>query len=41
MAYGARDGSGKGVGRPGGGRRNQNPRPCGRGGKGIGRGTNR
>jgi len=39
--YGSKDGHGKGVGIKGGGRRNQNSSPCGKGGRGIGKGTNR
>lgn len=39
--YGSRNGHGKGVGIPGGGRRNANTQPCGKGSKGIGKGTNR
>jgi len=40
VKYGSRDGHGKGRGMSGG-RRNQNTNPCGKGGKGIGKGTNR
>jgi len=36
-----RDGRGRGVGMPGGRRHGQNPNPCGRGGRGVGRGANR
>ena len=36
-----RDGRGRGVGMPGGRRQGQNPNPCGRGGRGVGRGGNR
>lgn len=39
--YGSRDGHGRGTGMPGGGRRNQNTQPCGNGGSGVGKGTNR
>lgn len=40
--YGRKDGSGKGVGRPGGLRRNQNPTPCPLNKQnGYGRGGNR
>ena len=39
--YGSKDGHGKGVGMPRGGRRSQNPTPCGKGGGGVGKGTNR
>ena len=41
MAYGRRDGSGRGIGRPGGGRRNINRGPCKFGGPGYGRGGGR
>ena len=34
----ARDGSGKGIGQPGGGRRNKNTKPCKKGGSGYGTG---
>lgn len=36
--YGRRDGSGRGVGRKGGGRRNINKSACSKGGKGYGKG---
>lgn len=38
MNYGRRDGSGKGVGQKGGGRRNINIGGCAEGGKGGGKG---
>lgn len=41
MAYGKKDGSGKGVGRAGGGRRNKNTGGCKKGGPGGGRGGGR
>lgn len=41
MAYGAKDGSGNGVGRVGGGRRNVNTGGCKSGGPGYGRGGGR
>lgn len=47
IGFGRQDGSGKGVGRDGGLRRNQNKKPCPNGGKGkglgqgVGRGKNR
>jgi hypothetical protein len=41
MAYGAKDGSGKGVGRKGGLRRNKNTGGCREGGPGGGRGGGR
>jgi len=36
-----KDGTGKGVGQPGGARRNKNPKPGTLGRKGVGRGKNR
>jgi len=36
-----KNGSGKGVGQSGGMRSNKNSSPCGRGGKGVGKGTKR
>jgi len=41
MALGKKDGSGKGVGRPGGGRRNKNTGKCPSGGPGGGKGGGR
>lgn len=41
MAYGEKDGSGKGVGRKGGLRRNKNKGVCSRGGAGSGEGGGR
>jgi len=38
MGFGLRDGSGKGKGQPGGGRRNINKGGCSKGGAGGGRG---
>jgi len=38
MAFGKRDGSGRGVGQPGGGRRNINKGGCSKGGPGYGKG---
>lgn len=38
MAFGKRDGSGRGVGQPGGGRRNINKGGCSQGGAGGGKG---
>jgi len=38
MKYGAKKGAGKGVGMPGGGRRNQNTGVCSKGGPGYGLG---
>lgn len=38
---GNKDGSGKGKGRPGGGRRNKNDKPCKKGGPGYGKGGGR
>lgn len=38
MAYGAREGSGRGVGQKGGGRRNRNVGGCKTGDKGYGKG---
>ena len=38
---GSKDGAGKGRGMPGGGRRNQNPNPCKKGGPGRGKGGGR
>ena len=38
MSYGAKDGSGKGVGKNGGGRRNINKGGCSKGGVGYGKG---
>jgi len=41
VRYGAKDGSGKGVGRKGGGRRNKNVGGCSQGGKGYRQGSGR
>ena len=38
VAFGRKDGSGRGVGQPGGGRRNINKGGCSKGGEGGGRG---
>ena len=38
MAYGKKDGSGQGIGRTGGGRRNINKGGCSKGGLGYGKG---
>ena len=41
MAYGTKNGAGKGNGRPGGGRRNKNTGGCSKGGPGYGKGGGR
>ncbi len=41
QSYGKKDGSGKGVGQKGGGRRNANQEPCKRSGPGRGAGGGR
>lgn len=41
MAYDKKDGSGKGAGQPGGGRRNENTGGCKTGGPGKGQGSGR